>query len=148
MRRRDADEWAIMMERRIDCGESTSKTRPKHIRTVGDLVDLHIVDMRDAKKPLRRSKAYSLEKIRIWSAPLRQSSSDQSQPIGPGKVKAAQHWLNVPIGMSFPGCPQLLSSCQNQSGLFHFEKRRGRQVWSIGLMQRIMLVPMLTLQAP
>ncbi len=63
-RRRDAEEWALEAERRIDRGESTSKKRPKHIKTFADLVDLHITDMHEVNKPLRRSKAYSLKKLK------------------------------------------------------------------------------------
>jgi integrase len=63
-RHRDAEEWALDMERRIDRGESTLNTRPKHINTIADLVDLHIADMADVAKTLRRSKAYSLNKLR------------------------------------------------------------------------------------
>lgn len=58
-RRRDADGWAVDMERRIDRGESVSKARPKHLNTLSDLVDLHIADMHESRKPLRRSKSYS-----------------------------------------------------------------------------------------
>lgn len=64
LRRRDADDWAVMMERRIDCGESISKSRPAEVQSIEDLINLHISDMREMRKPLRRSKAYSLEKLR------------------------------------------------------------------------------------
>ena len=63
-RRRDADEWTIDMERRIDRGESVSKSRPKHLNTLIDLVDLHLADMHESRKPLRRSKSYSLNKLK------------------------------------------------------------------------------------
>lgn len=103
VRRRDADEWAIMMERRIDCGESTSKTRPKHIRTVGDLVDLHIADMRDVKKPLRRSKAYSLEKIRtdIGHLKLDQISRERLIEFGRNRALEGAGAVTVAIDISY-----------------------------------------------
>jgi integrase len=63
-RRRDAEEWALETECRIDRGESVSAKRPRNISTFGDLVDLHIDDMHKLKKPLRRSKAYSLQKLK------------------------------------------------------------------------------------
>ena len=63
-RRRDAERWALEMERRVDRGESVSAKRPGHISTFGDLVDLHIADMLEVKRPLRRSKAYSLRKLK------------------------------------------------------------------------------------
>ena len=38
-RRRDAGQWTVDMERRIDRGEGVSKTRPTHLNTLTDLVD-------------------------------------------------------------------------------------------------------------
>ncbi len=60
-RRRDAEEWALEAERRIDQGESTSKKRLKHKKTFANLVDLHITDMHEVNKPLRRSKLIHLK---------------------------------------------------------------------------------------
>jgi len=64
-RRRDAELWALDMERRVDCNESVSVHRPKHIKTFASLVDLHISDMHEVQKPLRRSKAYALKKLKV-----------------------------------------------------------------------------------
>ena len=52
------------MDRRINRGESLSKSRPKHLNILIDLVDLHIADMHESRKPLRRSKSYSLNKLK------------------------------------------------------------------------------------
>ena len=41
VRRRDAEEWALEMERRVDRGECVLAKRPHHISTFDDLVDLH-----------------------------------------------------------------------------------------------------------
>ncbi|MBG52205.1 MAG: integrase [Rhodobiaceae bacterium] len=63
-RRHDAELWALETERRVDRRESVSVNRPTHIKTFGDLIDLHIRDMHEVKKPLRRSKAYTLQKLK------------------------------------------------------------------------------------
>ncbi|MEO1037969.1 MAG: hypothetical protein AAFX09_00360 [Pseudomonadota bacterium] len=61
LRQADAKSWALDMERRADRGESLLVARPKHLKRFSDLIDLHIADMAEVGKPLRRSKAYSLE---------------------------------------------------------------------------------------
>ncbi|MFN7055476.1 MAG: hypothetical protein ACK4SV_07920, partial [Hyphomonas sp.] len=52
------------MERRLDRGESVSKHLPDDLSTFSQLIDLHITDMLDVGAALRRSKAYSPEKLR------------------------------------------------------------------------------------
>lgn len=63
-RRRDAEHWALDIERRIDRGESVATKRIANISTFGDLIDIHIADMHEVNKPLRRSKAYSLNLLK------------------------------------------------------------------------------------
>ncbi|MCB9960877.1 MAG: site-specific integrase [Hyphomonas sp.] len=80
-RRKDAEEWALKMERRVDRGESVSARRPDDINTIADLVDLHIADMLDMRKRLRRSKAYSLNKLRDDIGHLRFNQLDRERII-------------------------------------------------------------------
>jgi integrase len=80
-RRRDAQEWALKMERRVDRGESVSETRPDHINTVADLVDLHVADMLEVGKLVGRSKAYSLGKLRDDVGHLRIEQIDREAII-------------------------------------------------------------------
>ncbi len=63
-RKGDASAWAREVERKIDLGQTVSRHGPKHLRTIGDLIDAHIADMREVGKPLRRSKAYSLDLLK------------------------------------------------------------------------------------
>jgi hypothetical protein len=76
-RRRDAQQWALKVNR----GESVSKRRPDHINTAADLVDLHIDDMREVGKLLRRSKAYSLQKLKEDVGHLRIEQVDRASII-------------------------------------------------------------------
>ena len=46
LRRRDAEEWALDIERRIDRGESPTKRARRNAKTFGDLVRLHREDLR------------------------------------------------------------------------------------------------------
>jgi len=63
-RKADAESWALEMERRIDRGQEVVGVRRTDLRTLADLIDLHIDDLREVRKPLRRSKAYTLELLR------------------------------------------------------------------------------------
>ena len=51
-----ADEWVIETERLIDLGGEPSKNESRKAKTIGDLIDLHIADLQEVRKPLRRSK--------------------------------------------------------------------------------------------
>ena len=48
-RHEDAQEWTLATERRIDLGETPSRSAVKDPTTVGDLIDLHIADMKDVQ---------------------------------------------------------------------------------------------------
>lgn len=98
-RRRDAEQWTLKMERRIDRGESTSRSRPEHINTVADLVDLHIADMREVGKPLRRSKAYSLSKLRADIGHIRIPQIDRERIIEFGRGRSREGAGAVTIAM-------------------------------------------------
>ena len=60
LRRKDAEGWAIDEERRIDRGEPSTKRKRRDARTFGDLIRLHMADLREVGKPIGRSKAASL----------------------------------------------------------------------------------------
>lgn len=89
-RRRDADGWTVDMERRIDRGESVSKSRPKHLNTLSDLVDLHIADMHESRKPLRRSKSYSLDKLKLDIGHMRIDQVDREAVIDFGRCRSRE----------------------------------------------------------
>lgn len=64
LRRRDAETWALEVERAIDLGQATpSKTR-KALATFKDLIDLHERDLHEVRKPIRRSKAAVLTALK------------------------------------------------------------------------------------
>ncbi len=62
-RRKDADEWALDIERRIDRGETPAPRVRLDPTTFGHLIDLHLADMREVGRCPRRSKAYSLDAL-------------------------------------------------------------------------------------
>ena len=54
LRRKDAEEWALETERRIDRGEPSIACRDA--RTFGDLIRLHRADRQEVGKRIGRSK--------------------------------------------------------------------------------------------
>jgi hypothetical protein len=60
LRRRDAEEWALDVERRIDRGEPPITTRSHEAKTFGDLVRLHRDDPKEVGRRIGRSKTASL----------------------------------------------------------------------------------------
>lgn len=61
LKRDDARRWATETEGRIDRGETPTPERAARLRTFGELVDLHIEDMKEVGRAPRRSKAGPLE---------------------------------------------------------------------------------------
>ena len=57
LRRDDGRRWAMEAERQIDRGETPNYSRIARLKTFGELIDLHIDDMRDVGKAPLRSKA-------------------------------------------------------------------------------------------
>ena len=100
LRKQEANEWALRMERKIDTGDLVSKTSTVGtIRTVRDLVDSHINDMTDLGKPIRRSKGYSLEKLRKDLGHVRLNQLDRNRIIQFGRARSKEGAGAVTIGM-------------------------------------------------
>jgi integrase len=63
-RRNDAEAWALENECRIDRGEKPRTLNQVDPTTFGHLIDLHLADMQEVGKCARRSKAFSLERLK------------------------------------------------------------------------------------
>lgn len=59
-RRKDAEDWALEVERRIDRGEPSLAASSREQRAFGDLIRLHREDLREVGKRIGRSKTASL----------------------------------------------------------------------------------------
>ena len=65
IRRRDAEEWAIEVERSIDRGVPIRRSRPhEQPRIFSDLIALHLDDLAQVGKPVRRSKSMVLKALK------------------------------------------------------------------------------------
>jgi integrase len=60
----DARNWAIDREREIERGETPKNAKVLTLTTFGDLIDLHISDMKEVGKAPRRSKESALELLK------------------------------------------------------------------------------------
>lgn len=64
LRRRDAETWALEVERAIDLGQTTPTKSRKVATTFGDLIRIHEGDLQEVGKVIRRSKAAVLAALK------------------------------------------------------------------------------------
>ena len=90
LRRKDAEEWALEVERRIDRGEPTVARRSRDAKSFGDLVRLHREDLHEVGKPIGRSKAASLNSLEGKLGQLRLQELGREKLIQFGKERARE----------------------------------------------------------
>jgi hypothetical protein len=98
-RRKDGEEWALEMECNIDRSGSPKPRAAVKARTFGDIIDLHVEDMREIGRPPRRSKAAVLQALKdsLGSVKLPRLNRErlivQRSPTERGRrgARAAQH---------------------------------------------------------
>ena len=97
LRLKDAEEWALETERRIDRGEPTNGSRDA--RTFGDIVRLHRADLQEVGKRIGRSKTASLAFLERRLGRLKLSELDRERLIEFGKERAREGAGAVTLGM-------------------------------------------------
>ncbi|MCP4098043.1 MAG: site-specific integrase [Planctomycetaceae bacterium] len=85
-----ANEWVVETERLIDIGAEPYKGKIQRRKSIGDLIDLHISDLLEVGKPIRRSKRAVLESLKKDLGAIRVSNLDRAQIIKYGKKRAKQ----------------------------------------------------------
>jgi hypothetical protein len=90
LRRKDAEEWAREVERRIDRREPTVARRSRDAKSFGDLVRLHREDLHEVGKPIGRSKAASLNSLEGKLGQLRLQELSREKLIQFGKERARE----------------------------------------------------------
>ncbi len=85
-----ADEWIVETERLIDLGGEPSRNGSRKAKTIGDLIDLHIADLQEVRKPLRRSKRAVLNTLKTDLGHVRIIRLDRALLIKYGKKRAQQ----------------------------------------------------------
>ena len=102
-RRKDAEEWALYMERSIDRGLTPKHRSKGPAKTFGDLIDLHVADMFEVGKPPRRSKAAVMEslKLSLGSVKIRQLNREKLIDYGRKRAKEGAGPATLAIDFSF-----------------------------------------------
>ena len=90
LRRKDAEEWALEVERRIDRGEPTFARSSREAKTFGDLIRLHREDLQEVGKRIGRSKAASPAFLELKLGRLRIPELDRRRLIQFGKSGRAK----------------------------------------------------------
>jgi integrase len=109
LRRRDAEEWALDIERRIDRGESPAKRARKDAKTFGDLVRLHREDLREVGRRFGRSKAASLDFLERRLGDYRIAEVDRERLIQFGRDRAKEGAGPVTLGIDLGYVKTILS---------------------------------------
>jgi integrase len=103
VRHEDAKAWALEAEREIDRGETPRRSRIAKLTTFGELVDLHIADMKEVGKAPGRSKDATLSMLKRVLGKLKINELDRDRLIAFGKTRAAEGagpmTLSIDIGM-------------------------------------------------
>jgi integrase len=101
--RDDAKRWAVDAERQIDRGQSPAKSRIDRLRTFGDLIDLHITDMKAVGRAPGRSKTATLAMLKRELGSRHIVEIDRERLLQFGRMRAAQGagpvTLSMDIGM-------------------------------------------------
>lgn len=98
-RHKDAEVWALDMERRIDQGEVPSSRVRRQPTTFGDLIDLHLADLQEVGKAPRRSKAFTMEALKEKLGRVRMADLNRERLIRFGRDRLKEGAGPVTIGM-------------------------------------------------
>ena len=109
LRRKDAEEWALEVERRIDRGESALSRSSRDAKTFGDLIKLHREDLQEVGKRIGRSKSASLAFLEHRLGRLRLPELDRGRLIQFGKERAREGAGPVTLGIDLGYVKTILS---------------------------------------
>jgi integrase len=98
-RHKDAQEWALATERRIDLGEPANRSKLKDPTTFGDLIDLHVNDMKEVRRAPRRSKAFTLDALQTKLGKVKLRDLTRERLIQFGKDRAKEGAGPVTVSM-------------------------------------------------
>lgn len=90
LRREDARKWATDAERQVDRGETPTASRIARLRTFGDLIDLHVADMKEVGKAPGRSKDATLQMLKRRLGSLNMIELDRERIVKFGRARALE----------------------------------------------------------
>src|SRR6476646_4599237 len=102
IRRRDAEEWAIEVERSIDRGVPIRRSRPhEQPRIFSDLIALHLDDLAQVGKTVRRSKSMVLKALKTSLGRVNLKDISRERLIEFGRKRAAQGAGQATLAIDF-----------------------------------------------
>jgi integrase len=115
--RKDAELWARRIEREIDLGQTPTSRKVEGVKTIGDLIDLHLGDMKEVGKSLGRSKSFSLELLKDRLGAIRLADLDRERLIEFGRGRASEGAGPVTLGIDLGYVRTLLAHGSAVHGL-------------------------------
>jgi integrase len=97
--RKDAEVWARRVERDLDVGRKPIPRKLEGVQTFGDLIDLHVTDMKSVGKAPGRSKAYSMDFLKRRLGKIRLADLDRETLIEFGKARAREGAGGMTLGI-------------------------------------------------
>jgi integrase len=116
-RRKDAEEWALDAERRIDRGETPNSRAKIDSTTFGDLIDLHLEDLKDVGRTARRSKTFCLDQLREKLGKVRLGDLDRERLIKFGRDRAREGAGPVTLSIDFTFIKTLIAHAAAVHGI-------------------------------
>ena len=98
---KDAEQWALDAERRIDRGETPTSRSKVDPTTFAHLIELHIEDMKAVGRIQRRSKVFTLEALERRLGKVKLAELTRERLIKFGRDRAAQGAGPVTLGGDF-----------------------------------------------
>jgi integrase len=117
LRREDARIWAQDSERDIDRGATPQPSRIARKNTFGDLIDLHIEDMKEVGKAPGRSKAATLDMLKRELGKKTITELDRAYLVKFGRTRARQDAGPVTLSMDIGAIRLVLSHAAAVHGL-------------------------------
>jgi hypothetical protein len=99
VRYEDAKRWAVDAERQIDRGETPTVSRVGKLKTFGELIDLHISDMKEVGKAPGRSKSATLKMLKHELGDLNMVEVDRERIVKFGRARAKEGAGPVTLSM-------------------------------------------------
>jgi len=99
IRYEDAKRWAVDAERQIDRGETPTVSRVGKLKTFGELIDLHISDMKEVGKAPGRSKSATLKMLKHELGDLNMVEVDRERIVKFGRALAKEGAGPVTLSM-------------------------------------------------
>ena len=117
IRYEDARNWAIEAERQIDRGETPQSSRLARVKTLGELIDLHVEDMKSVGKAPGRSKDATLQMLKRELGKLTLADIDRERLVKFGRARAAAGAGPVTVSMDIGAIRLVVSHAAAVHGL-------------------------------